>query len=186
MQSFHRFIHLIPLAATIAISMSASAFAQTPAPQKTMPPASAGKSGSVSAADRGFVDKAAAGGMAEVAAGELAQQKASSDSIKSYGKHLVDDHTKANDELKEIAGTKGVDVPSAPDAAHETAMAKMQALSGADFDRAFKAQMIADHQKTIGLFKQEASAGKDADLKAFAGKTLPTLQEHLKMAQALK
>jgi putative membrane protein len=138
------------------------------------------------AADETFVQKAAMGGLAEVDAGNLAQQQGGSDAVKQFGAKMVADHGKANDELKQIATGKSMSVPSAPDAAHQAAKAKLQAKSGAAFDQAFKAQMVADHKATIALFEQEAKNGKDADLKAFASKTLPDLQGHLKMAQALK
>jgi putative membrane protein len=137
------------------------------------------------AADVAFVQKAAAGGLAEVAAGTLAQKKGNNDRVKQFGAHMVEDHSKANDELKALAAAKKIEVPSTPDAEHRQALAKLEAASGAAFDRAYRAQMVADHQKTIALFEQQAKNGQDADLKAFAAKTLPSLREHLKMAQTL-
>jgi putative membrane protein len=99
---------------------------------------------------------------------------------------MVEDHGKANDELKSIATSKKMGMPAAPDASQQKAAAALEAKSGADFDRAFKQQMIADHKSAIALFQKEAKSGSDPDLKSFAGKTLPTLQEHLKMAEAMK
>ena len=138
------------------------------------------------AADDAFVQKAAMGGIAEVEAGNLAQQKGASDSVKQYGAQIVTDHTKANDELKQIASSKSISVPTAPDAKHQAAKGALEAKSGAAFDRSFKAQMIADHKTTIALFERESKSGSDPELKAFATKTLPDLQGHLTMAQALK
>ncbi|HEX4234990.1 MAG TPA: DUF4142 domain-containing protein [Caldimonas sp.] len=138
------------------------------------------------AADEDFVQKAAAGGVAEVAAGQMAGQKGASESVKSFGARMVEDHGKANDELKSIATSKKMGMPAAPDASQQKAAAALEAKSGADFDRAFKQQMIADHKSAIALFQKEAKSGSDPDLKSFAGKTLPTLQEHLKMAEAMK
>ena len=138
------------------------------------------------AADELFVQQAAIGGMAEVEAGNLARLKGSSDAVKQFGAQMVTDHTKANDELKRIATGKKMALPGKPDAAHQAAKEKLQAASGAAFDEGFKKQMIADHKVTIELFEKEAKDGKDPDLKAFAAKTLPDLQGHLKMAEALK
>lgn len=137
------------------------------------------------AADDAFVKKAAMGGIAEVDAGGMAQEKSSNPAIKDFGQKMVQDHSKANDELKLIATSKSIAVPTAPDDKHKKAEANLGSMSGQSFDKAFKAQMIADHKATIALFQDEATKGNDPDLKAFAVKTVPDLKEHLKMAQAL-
>jgi len=144
----------------------------------------AGAKTAVPAADKDFAQKAAVGGMAEVQFGKLAQQKASNDQVKQFGSHMVEDHSKANDELKQIASAKGLALPSDLDAAHKSKLAKMEKLSGADFDRAYMDEMVADHKKDVAEFRKQSTSGKDNDLKAFAGKTLPTLEDHLKMAQS--
>jgi len=144
----------------------------------------AGTSASVPAADKAFAEKAAIGGMAEVQMGKMAQQKGSSDQVKQFGGRMVDDHSKANDELKQIASAKGIALPTDLDAKHKSKMDKMEKLSGAQFDRAYMDDMVADHKEDVAEFKKEASSGKDSDLKAFAAKTLPTLEDHLKMAQS--
>ena len=136
------------------------------------------------AGDKAFVEKAAIGGLAEVEFGKLAQQKGSNDQVKQFGSHMVADHSKANDELKQVASSKGVTLPSDLDAKHKNKMAKLQKLSGAQFDRAYMDDMVADHKEDVADFKKEASSGKDSDIKAFAAKTLPTLEDHLKMAQS--
>jgi len=138
----------------------------------------------VPAADRAFAEKAAAGGAAEVEGGKVAEQRAANDKVKQFGARMVQDHGKANDELKQIASGKGLQLPSAPDAHDQQEMARMQKLSGAEFDRAYMDHMVKDHKKDIAEFKKQASSGKDPEIKAFAAKTLPTLQEHLKMAEA--
>jgi putative membrane protein len=96
----------------------------------------------------------------------------------------VQDHSKANDELKQIAAGKGLQLPSAPDAHHHQEMAKLQKLSGAEFDRAYMDHMVKDHKQDVAEFRKQADSGKDPQIKAFAAKTLPTLQEHLKLAEA--
>ena len=138
----------------------------------------------VPAADRAFAEKAAAGGAAEVEGGKVAEQRAANDKVKQFGARMVQDHGKANDELKQIASGKGLQLPSAPDAHDQQEMARMQKLSGAEFDRAYMDHMVKDHKKDIAEFKKQASSGKDPEIKAFAAKTLPTLQEHLKLAEA--
>lgn len=150
--------------------------------------ASAGSGASTSLArnDSNFLTKAAIGGMAEVELGKLAAQKASSDQVKKFAQHMVDDHTKANDELMKIASQKGATAPTDLDAEHKAAMTKLSALSGEKFDRAYIQNQKKDHIKMIDLFKNEARNGKDADLKNFAAKTLPTVQEHEAMAKNTK
>ena len=135
-------------------------------------------------ADKTFVEKAAVGGMAEVQLGNLAQQKAASDQVKQFAARMVTDHTKANDELKQIASTKGVQLPSSLDKKHQSDMDRLQKMSGADFDKAYMSHMVDDHKQDVAEFKKEASSGHDSDVKSFASKTLPTLEEHLKMAQS--
>jgi putative membrane protein len=138
------------------------------------------------AADDAFVTKAAIGGMTEVAAGELATRHGNSDAVKKFGDHMVQDHTKANDELKALATTKKMAVPSKPDAEHQKSLDGLKAKSGSAFDSAFKAQMVKDHKDAVALFETEAKDGTDSDLKAFASKTLPTIKDHLKMVEAMK
>jgi putative membrane protein len=129
--------------------------------------------------------EAAMGGMAEVELGRLATEKGVSDAVKQFGQRMVDDHSRANSELMQIAGGKGLTLPAGLDAKHQALMRKMSALSGAAFDSAYAKQMVKDHNQTISLFQREATRGTDADLKAFAQKTLPALQEHLSMARSL-
>ncbi|MGI8566421.1 MAG: DUF4142 domain-containing protein [Pyrinomonadaceae bacterium] len=137
--------------------------------------------GMLSSADRKFVMDAAMGGMTEVEIGRLASQNGSSDAVKQFGERLVQDHTKANEELMTLAGSKGITLSKELDAKHKTMVAKMSATSGAEFDRAFIKEMQKDHKKDISMFQKQADKGMDADLKAFAAKTLPTLREHAQM-----
>jgi putative membrane protein len=136
-------------------------------------------------ADRKFVMEAAMGGMKEVELGRLAAERGSSDAVKQFGQKMVDDHSRANSELMQLSSGKGITLPTALDAKNQVVMTRMGALSGAEFDRAYAREMVKDHNKTIALFQREASRGTDSDLKAFAQRTLPTLQEHLRMARAL-
>jgi putative membrane protein len=140
----------------------------------------------MSSSDRKFAMTAAMGGMAEVEMSRLALTKASSDAVKQYAQKMIDDHTAANAELMQIASAKGITLPTAPDAKMRAMMSRMEKLSGADFDREYV--MMAghkDHQKMEKLFRDESMKGRDADLKAFAAKTLPVVQQHLQMARDL-
>ena len=133
--------------------------------------------------DSHFVMEAAKGGLAEVEMGKLAADKASSSEVKQFGQRMVDDHSKANDELKSVASQKGITIPTEVDAKHKAKMDQMSKLSGEAFDKAYMADMLKDHKEDVADFKKEAGSGKDPDVKAFASKTLPTLEEHLRMAE---
>lgn len=141
--------------------------------------------GNVSSDDRNFVMEAASGGMAEVQLGKLAQQRGESEAVKKFGQRMVEDHGKSNAELAAIAKKLGIDVPKQPGKKHESAMKKLEGLKGEKFDQAYAEQMVKDHEATISLFEREAKSGQAAELKSFAEKSLPALQEHLKMAKAL-
>jgi putative membrane protein len=135
--------------------------------------------------DQMFADKAAQAGLAEVAAGELAKSQASSADVKSFAGKMVDDHTTANSELQDIANKSSMTLPTAPSAEQKAAAAKLAKLDGPDFDHAYSKMMVKDHTEVAALFRTEANTGKDARLKAFAAKTLPTIEMHLQMAKQL-
>ena len=98
---------------------------------------------------------------------------------------MIDDHSKANTELTQLASSKGVTLPTELDEKHQRNVSKIARLKGADFDRAYSKAMLGDHEADVKEFEKQSTNATDADLKAFAGKTLPTLQEHLQMARAL-
>jgi putative membrane protein len=150
--------------------------------QTSSPSGSAGAM-NASSADQTFVMEAAHGGMAEVALGRLAGEKASNDRVKQFGQRMVTDHSKANDELKTLAQTKSITIPADLDAKHKATQDRLSKLSGAEFDRAYIQEMVADHQKSVADFRKEAQSGSDSQVKAWAAKTLPTLEEHYKMVQ---
>ncbi len=133
--------------------------------------------------DAKFIKGAAEGNLAEVKLGELAQQRAASDSVKEFGKRMATDHQKAYDELSQVASQKGVAMPTALDRGHQRRYDKLAKLSGADFDRAYMKEMVRDHDKDVKAFQKEANAGKDPDVKAWASRTLPTVQEHQQLAK---
>lgn len=157
----------------------------TPAGQDATRPTTPARDDQAAGADAAFVKKAADGGMAEVAMAKLAQEKAESADVKAFAAKLEKDHTQANTELKQVASSKQITLPTAPSKMHQAKHDKLAKLSGAAFDKAYVAAMVEDHQKDVKEFSREASTGSDAEIKAFAAKTLPTLKEHLQHVQEL-
>jgi putative membrane protein len=139
----------------------------------------------VSSADRSFITKAAEGGLAEVELGQLAQEKAKDSKIKDFGKRMVDDHGKANDQLKSLASSKGVNLPSDLNAKDKAEKDRLSKLSGEQFDKAYMSLMVKDHTKDVSEFRRESQSAKDPEVKNFASSTLPTLEEHLKIAKSI-
>src|SRR4051794_11580738 len=139
----------------------------------------------VGGADKSFMMEAAEGGIAEVQLGQMAQQKGSSQEVKDFGRRLEQDHTKANDQLKTIAQQRQVSLPADTDAKHKAAIAKLNGLSGAEFDKVFGQMMVKDHREDIKKFERESNNGMDTDLKNFASSNLPTLKEHLQQAEQI-
>lgn len=135
--------------------------------------------------DATFMKKAARGGTAEVELGQLAVQKATSEQVKKFGQRMVDDHTKANNELKQVASEKQINLPQEMSAKDKATKARLEKLSGAQFDHAYMNCMVRDHQADVTEFSRESKMAKDPAVKNFAEQTLPTLREHLKEAQKL-
>jgi putative membrane protein len=134
----------------------------------------------------GFAMTAASGGMMEVELANMAQQKAAGKDVKDFAKMIEQDHTKANNELKGIAATKNINLPSAMMADHQMHVNDLNSKSGVDFDKAYIDMMVEDHNQDINMFKTASNNMSDADLKTFATKTLPVLQKHLDRAKALQ
>ena len=132
-----------------------------------------------------FLTEAASGGMTEVELGKIASSKAQNAEVKKFAEMMVTDHSKANDELKALAATKKVTLPTTPIAKHQSVIQKLQGLSGAEFDKAYVDDMLEDHEKDVAEFEKQSQSNPDADVKAFAAKTLPTLKKHLDAIKAL-
>jgi putative membrane protein len=138
------------------------------------------------ASDKKFVKEAAAGSMAEVELGKLAQEKGSSDAVKEFGKRMVEDHGKAGEDLQQAAGKANLPVtPEMPRKARK-AQEKLSKLSGPDFDRMYAKLMLDDHKDDVKAFEKQSRNGKVPEIKEFAAKTLPVLQEHKKLAEELE
>ncbi len=154
---------------------------QRGAMQGTSPHSSAGPSSSSPAT---FVNMAAQDGMTEVALGKLAQSKSNNPDVRKYAQKMVQDHGKADAELAHIAKAKNLEVPAQLDAAHQKMVDSLSAQSGAAFDGTYAAHMAQDHNEAIHLFQSASNSG-DPELAGFARKTLPTLQEHKRLADHL-
>lgn len=135
--------------------------------------------------DEDFIREAASGGMMEVELGRYAQQNAQNPRVKQFGAMMVRNHSKVNEELREIASGKNVTISDLEDS-HRRKMTDLQKKSGEDFDEAYIKEMVDDHEKDVDKFKKLAENGKDPDLKAFAAKTLPVLLMHLDSAKSIR
>lgn len=136
--------------------------------------------------DDAFAIKAAQGGEAEVKLGKLAAEKASDADVKAFGQQMVDDHTKANEQLKAIASEKGMKLPEEPGPKHQAMYEKLSKLSGAEFDKAYVKNMVKDHEEDVKDFTKESNKGKDEKIKGFATETLPVLQGHLEKIKGIQ
>ena len=141
--------------------------------------------GPVDKDDANFAVDAANGGMTEIAASQVAQTSASSQRVKDFAAMMVQDHTKAGDELKKIAAAKSITLPSAISDKNQKEVDGLGKKTGADFDKAYIKLMLDDHKGAVDLFKKESDKAKDADIKTFATKTLPTLEMHLDSIKAI-
>lgn len=135
--------------------------------------------------DSSFYKNAGEAGIFEIDAGNLAQQKGTSPAVKDFGALMVKDHTAAADKLKAIAAGKGISLPTSAGMAQMATKAKLELESGDTFDKAYIESQVKAHRMAVKLFTKEAASGEDADAKAFAKQTLPTLESHLKKIVAI-
>ncbi len=135
------------------------------------------------ASDAAFIKKAANGGMTEVALGKVAAEKGESKEVRDFGSRMVTDHSKINDQLKEVAGKMNVEVPAKVNAKHQAMIDKMSSMSGAAFDKAYVKAMVKDHKKDIAEFEAASKSVKNEDLKKFIDDAVPVMKEHLEKIQ---
>ncbi|MEG4963161.1 MULTISPECIES: DUF4142 domain-containing protein [unclassified Microcoleus] len=140
---------------------------------------------SLSSRDRTFVMQAGQLSMLEVQLGRLAVQRGSSAGVKQYGQEMVEEHTRANQELMQLAMQKEVELPTEMSSQNTALTDRLSGLSGTSFDTAYKQAMIESHNQAIALFQAQSQQGQDPDLKAWATKTLPNLQAHLQMVNQM-
>jgi putative membrane protein len=145
------------------------------------------KAGAMVRSDRNFMEQAAQNGFAEIEGSKLAQSKSGNDKVKAFAQQMIDDHTKANEELSALASKKNVKLPTEASTVQKSTAKAMSALDGARFDRQYAETIgVKAHEDTLKMFQKAASGAKDPDVKAFAAKTVPALEQHLKMARDLR
>lgn len=147
--------------------------------------AMAAEKDTLNAADVAFVKHAAADGMAEVKVAGLGVQKSVNPDVKAFAGMLVTDHTQVNNELKTLASNKGVELSAVIDSKHANTFQALEKHSGAEFDKHFLANIVSDHKKCVSSFEEASNNANDSDVKAFAGKMIPTLKAHLAKAEEL-
>jgi putative membrane protein len=174
----------IALAACAVLAASPAVLAQSKDTKESSAKTES-KKGGLAGQDRKYFQEIAQANLAEVETGRLAQKKASSDEVKKFAQHMVDDHGKMLDEQRSMAKSKSVSLPKQPKKEHQSALKKLEGASGGEFDRAYIEQMVKDHEKTLKLVQDAAKNAKDPELKQAAEKAAPEVQKHLDMAKQL-
>lgn len=166
----------------LVLSFSFAAFAQDASQAQQSHSTKAGGSNS----DALFAKKAAQGNMAEVAMGKIATQNAQSDDVKKFGRRMIDDHSKAEQDLEGIASKNNLTLPNDISSMQKAEQQRMEKLKGAAFDRAYMQMMVKDHVKDVAEFKKEANnTAANGDLRDYAKRTYPVLDDHLTNAKAV-
>jgi putative membrane protein len=145
----------------------------------TPPPAT------ITPGDRNFAETAARMGMAEVQLATNVSNRAQTQEVRSFAQRMITDHNRSNQELTTLAAQKGIDPPADLDPKHKELDTKLAALAGPELDRVYMQAMVEDHAAAMTAFQSAAAGAADPDLKAWAAKTLPVLQEHHHMAQQI-
>ncbi len=141
-------------------------------------------SSSLSKSDEKILKEMAQANIDEIGAAKLAQSKSQNDQVKSFAQQMIDDHTKALNDVQQVAQQKGVTLPTEPDAKHKAMTAKLEAMTGAAFDKAYMSQAgVSDHKAVHGKLMSAEKKAKDADVKGLAEKMLPVVEQHLKSAE---
>ena len=135
--------------------------------------------------DTAWAQRVSQGSAAEIRLAELARLRTSNQAVNGLAQRLADDHNKASDELKQIAAKKGITLPGALESRHEALYERLSKLNAAEFDKAYVAAMVDEHRAAVADFQHQADTSADPELKSFAIKTLPVLQEHLRIAENL-
>jgi putative membrane protein len=138
---------------------------------------------SASAADTAFLKDACQGGLLEVKLGELAQTHGSAQGVKEFGQRMVTDHGGMNQEIQDVAGKQNVTLPSDVSLKEKARYELLSRKNGADFDKAYMADMVKDHEEDLAAFQREVDTGTDSNAKAVAMKAIPVIKEHLRMAR---
>jgi putative membrane protein len=143
-------------------------------------------SAALDSSDKSFIQNAYEDGLAEVKMAEMAQGKTANPDVKSFAEKMATDHSKADSELKTVADSKKITVATEPTLTAQGKAKLLEARSGASFDKDYAKDMVSAHKKAIETFERAAHEAKDPEVKELATKLLPTLREHLSMAEALE
>jgi putative membrane protein len=135
--------------------------------------------------DQEFLIDAIQANLAEIDAGRLAVTRTTSEDVRKFATHMVDDHSMANGEVSDLARKKSVHVPTTPSQEQLRNYSRIAGMTGAEFDRDYAGLMVRDHIKAVQLFEKAATGAAEADVREWAGKTLPMLKKHLQMAREL-
>jgi putative membrane protein len=144
---------------------------------------SAGQEPAARSGDREFINDAGSANLMEVEGGKLAASHASNERVKAFGKRMVTDHSKAYDALKQLAQRKNIPVPAEMTDKHRQTVGALSSVKGKEFDRVYMQMMVTDHEEDVEKFRKESREAEDPDVRAYAAKTLPTLESHLDMAR---
>lgn len=154
--------------------------------QTAQPTSSTSSTNALNASDQKMLKTMAINNMVEIEAARMAQGKTQSEQVRTFAQRMIDDHTKALEDVRQLAQAKGVTLPTEVDRVNKRKAERLAALSGDAFDRAYMAQAgVADHKKNHALLEQAQTRAKDPDLKALAARTLPIVGQHLNSAQEL-
>jgi len=167
------------------VSNTSVPMSQPPGQNPSMDPRMNGTQTGASITDRVFVKSAMQGGIAEVQLGQLTLQKSNNDQVKQFAQHMIDDHTKLNEEMKPVAQQLGVEIPTQVSKKDSKIITKLQALSGPAYDQAYIKDMVKDHKGDLSEFQAEASSGQDQTVKDAAAQGSKVIAQHLQMAQQL-
>jgi putative membrane protein len=177
----------LALAATAALALSAAPAVQAQSGTTTAPTTTnTADDSKLDRSDRKMLQDLAQGNMAEVDAGKMALEKSQNAEVKKFAQQMVDEHGSSLADVQALARAKNVTLPDGAGAMAKTKATALRALSGNLFDREYaKRSGVGDHESTVKLLQKIQKDGKDGDLKALAGKMLPTVEHHLEMAKQL-
>lgn len=133
-----------------------------------------------------FAVKAAEGGLLEVELAQLALTKGSSARVKEFAQSMINDHGKANEELKSLAQSKNITLPTTMSEDSQDDYNKLAEKTGKDFDKAYSKFMVKDHKEDLNMFKKAAEKAEDPDLRSWASSKVPVLEHHLSMAESME
>ncbi len=133
--------------------------------------------------DRRFMRQAAQAGLFEVKKSKLALARSDNQDVRDFAARMIRDHTKANQELKQLAASKGVRLPHRPNAHQRRIIRRLARLEGRHFDCAYMAVQVRAHLQAIAIFRREVRHGHNPAVRAYAARNLPVLRMHLRMAR---